>query len=259
MATLKIATWNVNSLRVRLPHLLAWIESVKPDIVALQEIKMEDSVFPFAALKEAGYYALCAGQKTYNGVAILSREPITLSIMEIPSFADLQRRVLGVTLCNGWHIINLYVPNGESTISAKYDYKLTWLEHLIRYLKTEVKSTEKVLILGDFNIAPNDLDVHDPALWLDKVLCSTKERQAFKGLLDLGFVDCFRAHHPNEKSYTWWDYRLNAFKRKMGLRIDHILASTPLAKCCQTCEIDQQPRGWERPSDHTPVIAEFTI
>lgn len=252
----KVATWNVNSLRVRLPQVLEWLQSAKPDVLALQEIKLQDADFPAAELLAAGYQAVFSGQKTYNGVAILSREAGSDYIMELPDLADPQRRVLGMTL-GKIRILNLYIPNGESITSAKYHYKLGWLNNLISLLKVELTKYPNILIVGDFNIAPEDRDVHDPAEWEGKVLFSEPERAALKSLINLGFSDCFRLHDQPDKAFSWWDYRLNSFKRNRGLRIDHILASEPLAAKCLHCSIDKGPRGWERPSDHTPVIAEF--
>lgn len=262
MKPFKIATWNVNSLRVRLPHVLQWLESAQPDVLALQEIKMPTEDFPLEEIREAGYDAIVNGQKTYNGVAILckgtGRHTPTDIITEIPELEDHQRRVLAVTV-DGVRILNLYVPNGDNIHSEKYQYKLKWLEHLKAFLKKELKQHSKMIILGDFNIAPEDDDVYDPKAWEGQVLCSEPERTEFQTILKLGFVDCFRIHTPSEKVYSWWDYRLNAFKRNMGLRIDHIIASTALAKQCNQSVIDKTPRGWERPSDHTPVIAEFGL
>lgn len=258
MTTFKIATWNVNSLRVRLPQVLSWIQSTQPDVLALQEIKMMDSDFPFAEIESIGYNGIASGQKTYNGMAILSRKKAEQIVTDIPELHDHQRRVLAVSI-DDVRILNLYIPNGESVSSEKYQYKLNWLKHLDIYLQHELKTHQKMLVLGDFNIAPENIDVHDPKFWEGKVLFSDLERKAFRDMLSLGLQDCFRKHHSGEKNYTWWDYRLNAFKRNLGLRIDHILASNALARNCTTCYIDKIPRTSERPSDHTPVVAEFTI
>jgi exodeoxyribonuclease-3 len=254
----KIATWNVNSLRVRLPQVLTWLESAKPDILALQETKVLDADFPIAAINAAGYEVIFSGQPTYNGVAILSREKGRDIVCDLPEFDDLQRRVLAATYSH-CRVINLYIPNGENLISAKYEYKLAWLEKLTVFLKAELAAHSKIIILGDFNIAPADEDVHDPKAWVGQVLCSKPERAAFQAMIALGFHDCFRLVEQAEKSFSWWDYRLNSFKRNRGLRIDHILASTGLRASFKQCMIDKEPRGWERPSDHTPVIAEFEI
>jgi exodeoxyribonuclease-3 len=254
MKKFKIATWNVNSLRVRLPHVLTWLHDVKPDVLALQETKLPDEDFPFAALAEAGYIAVASGQRTYNGVALLAHKKATDIVTDIPGLEDHQRRVLSGVV-GDIRVINLYVPNGESVESEKYKYKLNWLKHLDVYLRQELKKHPKVIVLGDFNIAPQEIDVHDPKQWEGCVLFSVPERKAFQEVLGTGLVDCFRRLHPEEQAFSWWDYRLNAFKRKMGLRIDHILASSALS--CLSCQIDKAPRGWERPSDHAPVVAEF--
>lgn len=256
--TFKIATWNVNSLRVRLPHVLTWLEQEKPDVLALQETKTIDEDFPLAAINDAGYQVVYSGQRTYNGVAILSRNKADNILKDIPGLDDHQRRILGVTV-GDIRILDLYVPNGESVVSPKYQYKLDWLKRFDAFLKEELLIHPKTIILGDFNIAPHDIDVHEPKFWEGKVLFSAPERQAFQDLLDVGFSDCYRHLNPNEKEFTWWDYRLNAFKRNLGLRIDHILASSALAPECQSCFISKEPRSWERPSDHAPVVAEFDL
>jgi exodeoxyribonuclease-3 len=258
MPLFKIATWNVNSLRVRLPYVQAWLAEVQPDVLVLQETKLLDEHFPFAALEERGYVAIASGQKTYNGVAILSRKKIMNVIMGFPAFEDAQRRVLCATVENIC-IVNLYIPNGQSIDSDKYQYKLEWLNQLNLFLQEELKKNPRIIVLGDFNIAPEEIDVHDPALWEGQVLFSQPERQAFRDLLSLGFSDCFRQHTPSEKSYSWWDYRMNAFKRNMGMRIDHILASKELINSCTRCYIDKSPRAGERPSDHVPVVLELEI
>lgn len=253
---MKIATWNVNSLRVRLPHVVTWINTVKPDVLALQETKLTDDSFPIAAIEDLGYKVVASGQKTYNGVAILSRDKSEDVVFDLPSFADPQRRVLGITI-GDIRVLNLYIPNGESVVSKKYEYKMSWLKSLALFLQEERKKHAKMVVLGDFNIAPEEIDVHNPKSWEGQVLFSEPERQAFRDMLAVGFKDCFRMLSPDEKHYSWWDYRLNAFKRDMGLRIDHILASNTLSAHCVKCYIDKDPRGWERPSDHAPVIAEF--
>lgn len=258
MMGFKIATWNVNSLRVRLPHVQAWLTDVKPNVLVLQEIKMPSEDFPQAAFQEMGYSAVVSGQRTYNGVAILSQDIASDVVTDFPTLEDPQRRVLAATI-NGVRIINLYIPNGESVTSEKYKYKLNWLENLDLFLKDQLKTHQKIAILGDFNIAPQEIDVHDPKAWENSVLCSQPERQAFQNMLKLGFKDCFRELSPDEQSYSWWDYRLNAFRRNLGLRIDHILASAPMFAECKSCHIDKAPRQWERPSDHAPVIAEFQL
>jgi exodeoxyribonuclease-3 len=251
----KIATWNVNSLRVRLPHVLEWIKEAKPDVLAMQETKLLDA-YPIEEFREAGYEIVYSGQKSYNGVAVLSREEGKDFVTDFPTLEDPQRRVLGVTIGN-MRIINLYIPNGDSLGSPKYQYKLGWLESLTAYIKEELEANPNLIILGDFNIAPEDRDVYDPAYWRGKVLCTPPERQSFQDLIDIGLTDCFRLHEQPPQSFTWWDYRMNDFNRNRGLRIDHILASTNLSQNCIKCYTDTVPRGWERPSDHTPVIAEF--
>jgi len=257
---MKIATWNVNSLRVRLPHVLDWLKTEQPDVLALQEIKLVDELFPHDALREAGYICVVSGQPTYNGVAVLARQPMSAPISDvvtdIPGFDDPQRRVLAVTV-GDVRVVNLYVVNGEAVGSEKYAYKLAWLDALIAWLVSESARYSKLVVLGDFNIAPDDRDVFDPAKWAGKILCSEPERAALARLHELGLVDVFRQFEQEEKTFSWWDYRMNGFKRNLGLRIDLILASTPLAAQCRASYVDKTPRGWERPSDHAPVIAEF--
>jgi exodeoxyribonuclease-3 len=253
---MKLATWNVNSLKVRLPHLLDWLARQTPDVVCLQETKCEDPKFPAAELAAAGYPPLYSGQKTYNGVAILAKTPGADPVVAIPGFADEQKRVLAATVY-GVRVICLYVPNGQSIGSDKYEYKLRWLAAVTAWLKDELARHPKLAVLGDYNIAPEPRDVHDPAAWEGQVLFSEPERAAFRGLEALGLKDTFRLFEQPEGSYSWWDYRMNAFRRKMGLRIDHILASAALAATCKSCTIDVEPRRLERPSDHAPVVAEF--
>ena len=250
---MKIATWNVNSLKVRLPHLLGWLAEQQPDVVCLQETKQQDTDFPHAELQAAGYHSVCSGQKTYNGVAILSREPIADVQTGIPDFADEQKRVIAGTIADV-RIVCVYVPNGQSVDSDKYRYKLNWLAALKLWLGNELAQHPKLALLGDYNIAPEDRDVHDPQAWQGNVLVSEPEREAFKGLVALGLRDAFRLFEQGGKSYSWWDYRMLAFRRNQGLRIDHILISAALQ--CTVCVIDKAPRKLERPSDHTPVIAE---
>jgi exodeoxyribonuclease-3 len=255
---LKIATWNVNSLKVRLPQVLDWLSSHKPEILCLQETKLEDPNFPLADIQAAGYRSTYAGQKTYNGVAILSRAEATAVQVNIPHYDDPQKRVLAATI-QGIRTICAYVPNGESIESDKYRYKLKWLEHLSAWLKDEVATHPRLVLLGDYNIAPQARDVYDPKAWEGQVLCSEPERDAFRRLLALGLTDSFRLFDQPEKSYTWWDYRMMSFRRKLGLRIDHILLSASLAQACRSCTIDKEMRARERPSDHAPVIAELEI
>ncbi len=255
---MKIATWNVNSLKVRLPHLLDWLATASPDIVCLQETKLTDDAFPIAELAAAGYKAAYSGQKTYNGVAILSQKEATEVTVGIPGFADEQKRVLTVTVA-ATRVICLYVPNGQSVDSEKYRYKLAWLEALQNWLKSELTRHPRLAVLGDFNIAPEDRDVHDPAAWAGQVLCSEPERAHFRALLGLGLKDAFRLFDQEEKAYSWWDYRQGGFRRNLGLRIDHILLSPELADRCRNCRIERAPRTWERPSDHAPVAAEIEL
>lgn len=254
---MKLATWNVNSLKVRLPQLLEWLGKHQPDAVCLQETKLEDANFPRAAIEAAGYQCAFSGQKTYNGVAILARSPLSEVRAGISGFSDEQKRVLAATV-RGTRIVCAYVPNGQAVGSDKYDYKLQWLAAFEAWLAVELESIPRLAVLGDYNIAPENEDVHDPKLWEGQVLFSEPERFAFKRLLALGFKDAFRLFPQPEKSFTWWDYRMNAFRRKMGLRIDHILLSSELARRCVACMIDPEPRKLERPSDHAPVIADIT-
>jgi exodeoxyribonuclease-3 len=254
----RIVTWNVNSLRVRLPQVLEWINTHHPDILALQETKLLDENFPVYEIKDAGYEVVYSGQKTYNGVAILSRHKADEIVKDIPGLEDSQRRVVFATY-NKLRVLNVYVPNGENVESEKYQYKLNWLKKLTAYVKQQLKSYPYLVILGDFNIAPDSRDVYDPEVWQGQVLFSDPERAALKTLLDTGLCDTFRRFEQDEKQYSWWDYRMMAFRRNRGLRIDHILASNALGDLCTSCTIDKEPRRWERPSDHAPVIAEFTI
>jgi exodeoxyribonuclease-3 len=254
----KLATWNVNSLKVRLPQVIEWAARHRPDVLCLQETKLQNEHFPAAELRDAGYEPLANGQKTYNGVAIFSLLQPSEKIMEIPGFEDAQRRMLAAII-GGVRIINVYVPNGESTESDKYQYKLRWLAAFRDWLKVEIKRYPRLAVLGDFNIAPENRDVHDPAAWEGKVLFSVPERTALQELMAAGLKDAFRLFEQPDRSFTWWDYRMNAFRRKMGMRIDHILLSEELAKRCTACVIDIEPRKNERPSDHAPVIAEIGI
>jgi len=255
---MKLATWNVNSLKVRLPQVLEWTAKHRPDALCLQETKLVDENFPAADIRTAGYQPLFSGQKTYNGVAILARVAAADAVTAIPGFADEQKRVLAATV-DGVRVICAYVPNGESVESEKYQYKLRWLAAFRGWLQAELAQHPRLAVLGDYNVAPEDRDVHDPAAWEGKVLCSKPEREAFGNLVGLGLKDSFRLFEQPEKSFTWWDYRMNAFRRKLGLRIDHILLSEELAKACTACTIDIEPRKNERPSDHAPVVAELNL
>lgn len=253
---MRLATWNVNSLKVRLPHVLEWLAANQPDVLCLQETKQEDKDFPADALKAAGYQSIFAGQKTYNGVAILSKTPTSDVQIGIPGFDDVQQRVLAATV-GGVRVVCVYIPNGQSLDSDKYQYKLRWLQALTDWLRTELARYPELALLGDYNIAPEDRDVHDPKAWEGQVLVSPVERAAFVGLTGLGLKDAFRLFEQAESSFSWWDYRMAAFRRNMGLRIDHILLSGPLAGQCTSCWIDKAPRKLERPSDHTPVVVEI--
>lgn len=255
---MKLATWNVNSLKVRLSQVLAWAGKHRPDVLCLQETKLEDANFPRTQIEAAGYHPLFSGQKTYNGVAILSRAVGTDAVSAIPAFADEQKRVLAATI-EGVRMVCIYVPNGENVTSEKYQYKLRWLAAVRAWLADELSRNARLAVLGDFNIAPEARDVHDPQLWEGRVLFSEAERAALQQLADVGLTDSFRLFDQPAGAFTWWDYRMNGFRRKMGLRIDHILLSAPLAKQCTSCTIDVEPRAAERPSDHAPVIAELEL
>lgn len=250
---MKLATWNVNSLTVRLPHVLDWLAANQPDVLCLQETKQEDSKFPYAALQEAGFNAVHNGQKTYNGVAIISPHPLHDVHLDLPNFADEQKRIIAATI-QGVRVICAYVVNGQALDSDKYQYKLNWLTALQNWVTDELKQHEKLALLGDYNIAPDDRDCHDPAAWSGQVLVSQPEREAFARLLALGLHDSFRLFNDETGQFSWWDYRMAAFRRNMGMRIDHILVSDVLKPLCQSCVIDKAPRKLERPSDHTPVM-----
>ncbi len=251
---MKIATWNVNSLKVRLPQLLDWLAANQPDVVCLQETKLEDAKFPLYEIQKAGYEAAFSGQKTYNGVAILSKTAAQDIAYGIPDFPDEPKRVLAATI-DGVRTICIYVPNGQSVGSDKYQYKLQWLAALNTWLKHELAKHPKLAVLGDYNIAPEDRDVYDPAAWEGQVLFSEPERAALRALEEIGLRDAFRLFEQPEESFTWWDYRMAAFRRNMGLRIDHVLLSPALH--CTACTIDKAQRKLERPSDHAPVVAEI--
>ncbi len=251
---MKIVAWNVNSLKVRLPQLLDFLATRNPDVVCLQETKLEDHNFPLAEIKAAGYQAVFSGQKTYNGVAILSKAPLSDVQIGIPDFADEQKRVIAATV-DATRVVCVYIPNGQDVESDKYQYKLKWLSALTAWLKDELTRYPELALLGDYNIAPEDRDVHDPAAWKDRVLCSLPERDAFNRLLTLGLKDSFRLFEQPEKTFSWWDYRMMGFRRNAGLRIDHILLSEALTARCSASIIDRDMRKLERPSDHAPVIA----
>jgi len=249
----KLATWNVNSLNVRLPHVLDWLRDNPIDVLCLQETKQEDSKFPYDDLKAAGYHAIHNGQKTYNGVAILSKHAMSDVEYGIANFEDEQKRVISATI-NGVRVVCVYVVNGQAVDSDKYAYKMRWLKALNAWLVDELKKYPNLVLLGDYNIAPEDRDCHDPAAWVGQVLVSPPEREAFQQLIALGLHDSFRLFEQPEKSFSWWDYRMMGFRRNFGMRIDHILVSDALKAKCTAAYIDKNPRKLERPSDHTPVI-----
>jgi len=255
---MRLATWNVNSLRVRLPHLRDWLAENPMDVVALQETKLTDADFPREEIEALGMSVVFSGQRTYNGVALLARTPIEDVVAGIPGFDDEQKRVLAGTVA-GVRVVDVYVPNGQTVGSEKYAYKLRWLEALRGYVADELARHERLVVLGDYNIAPEDRDVHDPKAWEGSVHVSGPERAALRALLETGLEDCFRRFEQPEKSFSWWDYRMMAFRRNAGLRIDLVLASRALAGKCAACHIDKAPRKLERPSDHAPVVAAFDI
>lgn len=253
---MKIASWNVNSLRVRLPQVLEWLDQTSVDVLALQETKTQDPDFPQEEIEAAGYQVIFSGQKTYNGVAVLAKKKLKDPIMDVKNLDDPQRRILAVTV-GDIRVINLYVVNGSEVGSEKFAYKLDWLSKVTAHVKKELKTHKKLVVLGDFNIAPDDRDVHDPDMWKDKLLCSAEEREAFSKLCALGLTDTFRQFEQEDKLFSWWDYRGGGFRRNHGLRIDLILANQALSEQCKNSTIDRTPRSWERPSDHTPVVSEF--
>ncbi|BDU15040.1 exodeoxyribonuclease III [Lysobacter auxotrophicus] len=254
---MKIASWNVNSLNVRLPHLEQWLATSSPDIVALQETKLEDEKFPDDPLLAMGYRSVFAGQKSYNGVAVLSRERATDVQIGVPGLEDEQKRVLAATV-GDLRIVNLYVVNGQSVGSDKYAYKLRWLEAVHDWLAQELVTHPRMIVLGDFNIAPDDRDVHDPAVWNDgHILTSRAERDALERLYALGLHDSYRALNPDATQFSWWDYRMGGFRRNLGLRIDLTLVSEALRPHAVASDIDREPRTWDRPSDHAPAWVEL--
>lgn len=255
---MKIASWNVNSLKVRLPHLLDWLAEAQPDVVCLQELKLEDQNFPRAEIEAAGYHAAFAGQKTYNGVALLAKAPIGEVTVGNPLFADEQKRLISGTV-DGIRVVCAYMPNGQEVGCDKYDYKLRWLAALADWLSSELRAYPRLALCGDYNIAPDERDVHDPQRWQDCILVSEPERAAFRRFIELGLVDSFRLFAQPEKTFSWWDYRMLSFQKNQGLRIDHILLSAPLAAQCSAAGIDRAPRKRERPSDHAPVWASLTV
>lgn len=257
---MKIASWNVNSLNVRWPHVERWCSEARPDVLSLQETKLPDEKFPHEAVRALGYECVFSGQKSYNGVAILSREPLRDIVTDVDGLDDPARRILAATVGEGdraLRVVNLYVVNGQSVGSEKYAHKLHWLAHVREFLRRELAAHSRLVVMGDFNIAPEDRDVHDPEAWHEQVLCSTPEREALRGIMELGFADSFRAFSTEDGHYSWWDYRQGAFRRNLGLRIDLILVSAGLRNELKSAGIDRTPRTWERPSDHVPVTIEI--
>jgi exodeoxyribonuclease III len=250
---LKLATWNVNSLAVRLPQLLDWLAANPVDAIVLQETKLTDDKFPAAELRAAGWAPVWFGQKTYNGVALLARSEAADVVRNIPGFADAQARVIAGTV-DGIRIVGAYFPNGQAPGSEKFAYKMQWLDALHAWIAAELAAHPKLVLLGDFNIAPEDRDVYDPVAWKDQIHCTPEERAQFARLLALGLHDAFRLFEQPPKSWSWWDYRNLAFRRNQGLRIDHILVSDALKPAVAACTIDKLPRKNERPSDHAPVV-----
>jgi|SRR5918912_133364 exodeoxyribonuclease-3 len=254
---MKVATWNVNSVTARLPLVTRWLEEVRPDVLCLQETKCTDDKFPVSAFAELGYQSATFGQRTYNGVAILSRAACT----EVQrgfheTDEDAHARLLAATL-QGVRIVNVYIPNGAFVGSDKYRFKLEWMKRLRAFFDEHYKRSAPVLLCGDFNVAPEERDVHDPELWQGRVLFSKRERVALSKIKEWGFEDAFRLHTQDGGHFSWWDYRAGSFRRNAGLRIDHIWVSEPLAARSTRTWIDKEPRTWERPSDHTPVVAIF--
>lgn len=258
----KLATWNVNSLKVRLPHVLDWLQAQPVDALCLQELKLPDDKYPAEAIAAAGYRSFFTGQKTYNGVAILVKDSLAVDesdiVKNLPTYEDPQQRVIAATV-DGVRVISAYFPNGQAPGSDKFAYKLRWLDALHHWLGEELARHPRLALLGDFNIAPEDRDVHDPQKWLGQNLVSPEERAAFARLLSLGMHDAFRLFEQEEKRFSWWDYRMFAFRRNAGLRIDHILLSDALKPACTASYIDRAPRQREQPSDHTPVVAELDL
>ncbi len=243
-------------MNVRQPHVVEWLQVHEPDVLVLQELKQLTEKFPVDELKAIGYHSIASGQKTYNGVAVISKTPVSDPVTDFPDLDDPQRRILASTI-RDVRIVDLYIPNGSEVGSDKYAYKLGWLAALRNFLEAELLRHEKLVVLGDFNIAPADADVHDPEQWGEAILCSPPERKALADLLDLGLTDVFRKFDQLEKTFSWWDYRAAGFRRNAGLRIDLILGSAAMTERCTACYVDKEPRAWERPSDHAPVIAEF--
>ena len=257
---MRLATWNVNSLNVRLAHVLDWLRAHPVDVLCLQETKLVDERFPAAALADAGYRAVFSGQPTYNGVAILWRADRGWDAADVvvgnPRLPDEQKRLIGATF-GGVRVISAYVPNGQAVGTDKYEYKLRWLDALRDWLGESLSAFPRLVVAGDWNVAPEDRDVHDPAAWAGQVLCSAPERERFRALLSLGLHDAYRLFEQPERTYSWWDYRQLGFQKNRGLRIDHVLVSGALRDAVRACSIDRAPRKWPQPSDHAPVIAEL--
>ncbi|WP_088284054.1 exodeoxyribonuclease III [Ideonella sp. A 288] len=253
---MKLATWNVNSLGVRLPQVLDWLAAEQPDVLVLQETKLTDDKFPQAEITAAGWHSTWFGQKTYNGVALLSRQPATEVVRNIPGMADDQARVIAATV-GDLRVVGAYMPNGQAPDSDKFVYKMRWLEALRQWLHDELAAHPRLVLMGDFNIAPEDRDVHDPVAWAGQIHCTPEERAHFRALLDLGLVDAFRLFDQPPRSWSWWDYRNLAFRKNQGLRIDHVLVGHALSPTVTACRIDKAPRKNERPSDHAPVVVEL--
>jgi len=255
---MKLASWNVNSLNMRLARLQDWLAAHRPDVVCLQETKLEDAKFPTAPIDAAGYQSFFAGQKTYNGVAILARKGLEVAdvVAGIDDFIDEQKRLISATVA-GIRVVCAYVPQGQVVDSEKYRYKLAWCEAVAAHLKNALAQHPLLAVAGDFNVAPDDRDVHDPALWAGQIMCSDAERAAFRALLAIGLADSFRLFEQSPKTFSWWDYRQLAFPKNAGLRIDHILLSTSLAERCLSCRIDREARKGQKPSDHAPVSIEL--
>jgi exodeoxyribonuclease-3 len=253
---MKLATWNVNSLTVRLPQVLDWLAANPVDVLALQELKLTDDKFPHAAFTDAGYHAQCFGQKTYNGVALLTRAPATDVVRNIPGFEDEMARVISANV-SGVRVIGAYFPNGQEPGSDKFAYKMRWLEALRAWVQGELLKHPELVLMGDYNITFDDADVWDPVGLKDTIHCTEEERTHLRALVALGLTDAVRLFPQPEKNYSWWDYRNMAFRRKQGLRIDHILISDALRPLATACAVDVTPRRNERPSDHAPVILEL--
>lgn len=255
---MRIASWNLNSLRSRMTHLQTWAETADVDVIAVQETKVQDHDFPAAEIAALGYHCVFKGQKSYNGVALFAKEEPNLFASAIPGLDDHQARVLAADV-GDMSVVNLYVPNGSEVGSEKYEYKLRWLDALISWLEQLLSERRNLVVVGDFNIAPEDRDVHDADAWRGRILCSDPERERLNALMTLGFVDCFRAENSATDEFSWWDYRGGNFRRNLGLRIDLVLAARDLAPALRQCWIDREPRSWDKPSDHAPVIADFAV